>query len=605
MCGIAAIINYRRNISNDIERITKMKTSLIHRGPDEYGILCNENVLLAQTRLSIMDVENGHQPMTLNYDGIKYSIIYNGIIYNYKSIRNELIRLGHSFVTNCDTEVVIHAYIQWHEQCLDHFNGIFSFIITYLDEVFVARDPFGVKPLYYTTKNDGEWLFASEIKAILAEGSLRAILTKNAFGSMISLGPSLETGTTLYKNIYQLKAGHYIKIKKFNYKIVEYHKIKCYKHTDSFEDTILRVHDLLENCINNQCISDVGVSGMLSGGIDSSIICSVASRKNNLNTYSLLFRDNDAYFNSNSFQPTLDNEYAQFMADHIKSNHRFIEVNQKDIIESLEDAMIARDMPGMADIDSSLLVFCREISKNHKVILSGECADEVFGGYPWFYKKDMYERDTFPWLNYLPNKIELVNDNLKNIDYYGIRKCAYDHECDRVSYLEFDSLEDRIYKKMTHLSIYYFMQTLLIRMDAMASFCGVEGRVPFADKDLIDYAYNIPWDMKYYNNQEKMILREAFKNDLPISIVERKKSPFPKTYNPEYAELVSLLLENELKTNELMDYYFDSNMLQNLIDSRGSSFELPWYGQLMKGPQLIAYLYQFSRWTKNYSILPE
>lgn len=605
MCGIAAIVNFRRNIGNDIERITKMYKSLIHGNVDEQGILCNENVLLAHTRISIMEDVHSFCPMKWNYKGISYSIVYNGMIYNYKLIRNELIQLGHTFDSNGVDEVILHAYIEWGEQCLERFNGVFAFIISYNDEVFVARDPFGVKPLYYCQKNDGEWLFASEIKAILAEGSLRPVLTKKSFASMISLGPSLENGTTLYKNIYQLKAGHFLKIKRFNYKVIEYHTIKCYKHIETLEDTIYHVHNLLDNCIKNQCISNVGIAGMLSGGIDSSIICSVASQNNTLKTYSLDLENNAQYFDSNNYQPTLDYEYAQNMANYIKSDHQFISVSPFEIVNSLEEAMIARDMPGMADIDSSLLVFCREISKENKVILSGECADEVFGGYPWFYKEEFYERDTFPWLNYLPNKIELVNDHFKNLDFYGIRKNAYNKECDKVPYLEGDSVEDRISKKMTFLSIYNFMQTLLMRMDAMASLCGIEGRVPFADKDLIDYVFNIPWSMKYYNNQEKKLLREAFENELPLSILERKKSPFPKTYDPVYTELVCTLLENELNTNELMSYYFDYKLIKELIESRGDTFKLPWFGQLMKGPQLIAYLYQFSRWTRKYSIIPE
>lgn len=605
MCGIVAILNYRRSIKYETIRIDKMLNKLIARGPDGQGKRCYEHYLLAHTRLAIMDVNNGQQPMEVDWQGIIYTIVYNGMLYNFKELRAELCKLGHEFETNCDTEVILHSYIEWKEACLQRFNGMFAFIICHGEVAFLARDPFGIKPLFYTQKADGEWLIASEIKALLGEGSLRPILTKQSFANMIALGPSLKCGHTLYKNIYSLKAGEYLKINKYFHELKQYHQIALNEHRDDFETTVRKVKDLVKKSIEEQCQSDVGIASMLSGGLDSSIVCSVASQKEKLHTYSLQLEENEQYFKSNVFQPSQDAFYAKEMANYIKSEHQFIEVKQTSIVDSLVEAMQARDMCAMADIDSSLLQFCKAIVPQHKVVLTGECADEVFGGYPWFYQEELIRKDTFPWLNYLPNKIALLQEDMRKLDFYGARKGAYEEELSKVRYLDGDCLTDRIARKNTHLSIYYFMQTLLMRMDAMASGVGMEGRVPFANKDLIDYVYNIPWNMKFYQNQEKGILREAFRDILPISILERKKSPFPKTYHPSYTKSVCALLKEEIKQNELFTYYFDEKAVLELIESEGKSFALPWYGQLMKGPQLIAYLYQFSKWISLYQIVPQ
>ncbi|MBR3693715.1 MAG: asparagine synthase (glutamine-hydrolyzing) [Erysipelotrichales bacterium] len=605
MCGLAAIINYRRDISNEVYRIEKMNRKLVQRGPDDSGIVVRKNVLLAHTRLAIMDVEKGKQPMEVVYEGVLYTIIYNGMLYNFKELKEELVSLGHMFLTECDTEVLLHSYIEWREKCVERLNGIFAFVISHEQEIFAARDPFGVKPLYYSMKSDGEWLIASEIKAILAEESIRPILTKHNFASMIALGPSLESGQTLYKNIYALHPGESLKINKFQHKYHQYHHIKVCEHKDDFNETVNKLHYMVTQCIHSQCLSDVPLSAMLSGGLDSSIVCSIASQYRPITTYSLLLKDNEEYFESNQYQPSQDKEYAFLMADHIHSDHKYIEVDQLQMAYALEEAMQARDMCAMADIDSSLLLFAKEIKKGHKVVLSGECADEVFGGYPWFYKEELVNKDTFPWLNHLPQKIALLNPNMRELDHYGIRKSVYEKELDKIMYLESDTVEDKISKKMTHLSIYYFMQTLLMRMDGITASVGIEARVPFADKDIIDYVYNIPWSMKYYEGIEKGILREAFKSELPKEILTRKKSPYPKTYHPKYTEVISELLRQEMKNNPMLLYYFDEIALQDLIDSQGRSFELPWFGQLMKGPQLMAYIYQFSRWIKTYHMIPE
>lgn len=603
MCGIAAIINYKRPLGKEYQRIERMVQALDHRGPDENQFVVENHALLGHTRLAIIDLEQGKQPMTRMINGRRYTIIYNGMIYNYEEIKKELEALGYVFQTTSDTEVLLYAYAVWKEECLHKCNGIFAFLVESEEEVFAARDQMGVKPLYYVLKSDGEWQFASEIKAFFAEGSVVPILTKEKFAKMIALGPSVVPGETIYKNIKSLKPGHYIRIKANRFQIVSYYTLNALPHQDSLETTIAKVHHLVSAAIARQTRSDVPIGSMLSGGLDSSIVSLIASKSiAHLPTFSLEYEGNDAHFQSSAYQTTLDAPFIEIMKDACQSDHRVHTIGQSVLADYLDWALKAKDMPAMADIDSSLLWFCEELVKHVKVILSGECADEIFGGYPWFYREDLIAMDTFPWLRALPEKLSLLQDSMRSYDFYGIRKQAYENALDEVQYLEDDSIEDKIARKMTYLCKDYFMQTLLSRQDAMSSAVGLEGRVPFADVAVFEYVYNIPWKMKYLHGQEKGILRAAFADTLPNAIMNRKKNPYPKTHHPAYTKLVTEKLQKILKQDSYLLYLFDEKQLKGLMDSEGSSFDQPWFGQLMKGPQLLAYLYQMELWFQTYHV---
>lgn len=603
MCGIAAIINYKRPLGKEFQRIERMTNALQHRGPDENQFVVHDHALLGHTRLAIIDVEQGKQPMTRVIHGIRYTIIYNGMIYNYEEIKRQLQSLGYTLQTNSDTEVLLYAYAVWKEQCLQKCNGIFAFLIDSGDEIFVARDQMGVKPLYYVLKSDGEWQFASEIKAFFAEGSVVPILTKEKFAKLIAMGPSLIPGETVYKNIKALKPGHYIKIKANRFQIESYFTLQAAPHEDSLETTIEKVRHLVTDAIERQTRSDVAIGSMLSGGLDSSIVSLIASKSiPNLPTFSLEYEENAAHFQSSSYQSTLDAPYIAIMKEACNSEHAAYTIEQRVLAEYLDWAMKAKDMPAMADIDSSLLWFCEKLVQDVKVVLSGECADEIFGGYPWFYREDLIAMDTFPWLKALPEKISLLKEPLRKYDYYGVRKQAYEDALKEVQYLEDDCVADKIARKMTYLCKDYFMQTLLSRQDAMSSAVGLEGRVPFADVDLFQYVYSIPWQMKYLQGQEKGILRAAFTSVLPHEIVTRKKNPYPKTHHPAYTKLVTEKLKEILHKDSYLLYLFDETQLLGLMESGGSSFDQPWFGQLMKGPQLLAYLYQMELWLQTYHV---
>lgn len=600
MCGITGWMNKNENLRNKKRIIKKMTKTLKYRGPDSTGYFISDDVLLGHKRLAIIDPEKGKQPM--KYDN--YVIVYNGEIYNTDSIRKKLIKKGYSFNTTSDTEVILKGYACYKEKIVEKLEGIFAFAIYDGKDLFLARDRLGVKPLFYT-QIDGNFLFASEIKALLKNNLVQPIIDKESLQELLGLGPSKIPGSGIFKGIKELRAAHYLTYKAGIIDIKRYWNVKDKKFDDTFEVCSTKVRRMLMDSIKRQMVSDVGISTFLSGGLDSSIITAVVSnelKKQNqvLDTYSIDYEDNDKYFKANKFQVSKDKKFIDIMKNAFKTNHTYEVISQRKLAKTLKESVIARDYPGMADIDSSLFWFSKQIRKEHKVILSGECADEIFGGYPWFYRKEIRERENFPWIDSLDERISLIKKDLaQKLDLKNFVK----EKCE-LTLSEINVSDDENLKKLFYLNMTWFMPTLLDRKDRMTMRASLEARVPFADTKLIEYLWNVPWKYKYKNNQEKGLLRHAFKNILPKEIIDRKKNPYPKTHNPKYTKIMIKLLKKRLKNKKSVLYkIFDYDKLMNLIETGGESFKTPWFGQLMTGPELLAYLYQFDIWAVKYKII--
>ncbi len=600
MCGITGWMNKNENLRNKKRIIKKMTKTLKYRGPDSTGYFISDDVLLGHKRLAIIDPEKGKQPM--KYDN--YVIVYNGEIYNTDSIRKKLIKKGYSFNTTSDTEVILKGYACYKEKIVEKLEGIFAFAIYDGKDLFLARDRLGVKPLFYT-QIDGNFLFASEIKALLKNDLVQPIIDKESLQELLGLGPSKIPGSGIFKGIKELRAAHYLTYKAGIIDIKRYWNVKDKKFDDTFEVCSTKVRRMLMDSIKRQMVSDVGISTFLSGGLDSSIITAVVSnelKKQNqvLDTYSIDYEDNDKYFKANKFQVSKDKKFIDIMKNAFKTNHTYEVISQRKLAKTLKESVIARDYPGMADIDSSLFWFSKQIRKEHKVILSGECADEIFGGYPWFYRKEIRERENFPWIDSLDERISLIKKDLaQKLDLKNFVK----EKCE-LTLSEINVSDDENLKKLFYLNMTWFMPTLLDRKDRMTMRASLEARVPFADTKLIEYLWNVPWKYKYRNNQEKGLLRHAFKNILPKEIIDRKKNPYPKTHNPKYTKIMIKLLKKRLKNKKSVLYkIFDYDKLMNLIETGGESFKTPWFGQLMTGPELLAYLYQFDIWAVKYKII--
>ena len=610
MCGFTGIVNNTKDISSYRYVLKDMTNAISKRGPDEEGYYIEKNVLLGHRRLIVVDPEGGKQPMSAVWNENTYTIVYNGQIYNAKELRDNLIKEGFIFEGHCDTEVLLKAFMFYGPSVLPKLNGIFSFAI--LDkknkELYLVRDHFGIKPLYYTII-DNTLIFASEVKSILKHPLVEACVDSTGICELFGLGPSHTPGNTVFKNIFELKPAHYAVFNSSGLHIEKYWKLKSKVHTEGFNDTCDKVKDLLEDSIKRQLVSDVPLCTMLSGGLDSSIISKFASdyykEKNNepLNTYSVDYIDNDKNFVKSDFQPNSDKYYIDIMTKTLGTNHHTILIDTPELADSLKDAMIARDFPGMADVDSSFLLFCKNIKKDATVALSGECADEIFGGYPWFFREDALKSNTFPWSIAISERQSLLNTEIsKKIDLKNYIDYRYKESLSEVEILDSDTNQTAEKRKIFHLNLNWFMQTLLDRSDKMAMYNGFELRVPFCDYRLVEYVWNIPWEMKALNGREKGLLRYIMKDYLPNEIVYRKKSPYPKTHNPNYLSKVKQMLQDQIleNTNAPIFDLLNRNYIEEIINTDGNAFTRPWFGQLMTGPQLMAYLLQVNMWLEIY-----
>ena len=600
MCGIAGLVGvpYNENI------LKKMVSTMLHRGPDSKGMLRKEECVLLHSRLAIVDLAGGVQPMELCCAGECYTIVYNGELYNTQEVKNELKSLGHSFRTHSDTEVVLHAYAQWKAECLKRFNGIFGFAVWEhsAKRLFLARERIGVKPLFFALKEQGI-VFASEIKTILAHPSIKPQWDQEGAAQILLLGPGRKPGSGVFRGIMELEPGWYGCFEKGKWQQKCYWKLEDREHTDSFEQTVEKVRFLVTDSIKRQMVSDVPLGAFLSGGLDSSLISAVCAKElgTPLDTFSVDYENNAQYFIPGKFQPDSDNRYIEKMCQYLDSNHHWTVLSARQLYDALEDATIARDLPGMADVDFSLLAFCRQIRQSVKMALSGECADEIFGGYPWYRDPEVRALEGFPWAQNTALRASFLSKPLREkINAEEFIMEAYHKTLRESDILPDTSIQERRMKEMVNLNMRWFMQTLLDRKDRMSMACGLEVRVPFCDYRIAEYLYSVPWEYKDYQGREKGLLRYAMAEYLPQEILYRKKSPYPKTWDPAYrrmveTKLLKLLNDRNAPIFELVDKEAISKLLQD-------QYTWPWYGQLMKVPQTMAYMLQIDFWLRHYQV---
>ncbi|MGD9676839.1 MAG: asparagine synthase (glutamine-hydrolyzing) [Vulcanibacillus sp.] len=611
MCGIAGWIDWDKNLTEYTEIVKKMGDSLNHRGPDAQGQWISNHIGFAHTRLIVIDPIGGAQPMLRKYGENEYVIIYNGELYNTRELKEELILRGHKFTSHSDTEVLLESYIEWKENCVDYLNGIYAFGIwdSSKQQVFLARDRLGVKPLFYLEKYN-QLLFGSEIKAILAHPDIKAKISEEGLCEVFGLGPSRTPGQGVFDGISELRPGHYMIFNKKGVSIKQYWHLESKPHEGNLENTIEKVKELVTNAIKIQLVSDVPLCTFLSGGLDSSIISAIASKEykktgRKLNTYSVDFIGNDKHFKATKTQPDADIPWIKKMVNNIDSIHHYIMIGNSKLLKSLDKAVLARDLPGMADVDSSLYLFSKEIKKGATVGISGECADEIFGGYPWFYQNEYLLSNNFPWLRSLDERKKILSPALKEkILIKEYVQTRYEQSIIEVPLLDGENVEQRKVREQFYLNMNWFMANLLERKDRMSMAVGLEVRVPFADHRLVEYLWNVPWEVKYLDKREKGLLRKAMKDLLPKEIVERRKSPYPKTHDPKFSDevcrkLLSIINDN---TSPILNL-IDCNYIKELIANGGISFKEPWFGQLMTGPQFLAYLIQVNTWLRHYKIV--
>lgn len=613
MCGIAGFYHKGKDYGAEeayrCSLLVKMHQELWRRGPDDAGVYLAQHCGLSHSRLAIIDISGGHQPMVRTAKGKTCAIAYNGELYNGKELREMLMGRGWNFATTCDTEVILLGFMEFGPEFVKRLNGIFAVAIydSREDSLYLFRDPMGVKPLFYT-ECGGELIFASELKGILAHPSVKAEIDREGLNEIFGIGPARSVGCGVFKGIKEVRPGEFLACSREGLQKKTYWKLESHPHSDGYGETVEKVSFLVQDSIRRQMVSDVPICTFLSGGIDSSVVSAICAgelkkKGKQLHTFSFDFTGNDQFFQANDFQPSRDRPYVEMMVKFLESNHHYLECSSTVQADRLYDSVLAHDLPAMADVDSSMLQFCSMVKDTCKVALTGECADEIFGGYPWFHKEEFFSANTFPWSIHPGARQVLLKDEvLDELKMEEFIRETYEVSVAETPRLEGESKTEARRREISYLNLRWFMQTLLNRMDRTSMYSGLEARVPFADHRIIEYVWNVPWEWKTAGGVAKSLLRQASRGLVPEEVLFRKKSPYPKTYDRGYeALLAERIREMAGDSHSPVMNYLDRKKLETFLQAP-SDYGKPWYGQLMAGPQMLAYILQINFWMEKFRV---
>ncbi|GAA1164301.1 asparagine synthase (glutamine-hydrolyzing) [Streptomyces hebeiensis] len=556
MCGIAGWVDFARPVDHDVARA--MTATMARRGPDADGLWTGDHVALGHRRLSVIDIEGGCQPMVAEErPGARAALTYSGETYNFQELRAQLTSLGHHFTTRSDTEVVLRAYLQWGAGFATRLEGIYAFAIWDMDreELLLVRDRMGVKPLYYAETSHGV-LFGSEPKAILAHPAFEPVLDAEGLRDILSVAK--VPGNAVFRGMREVPAGCAVRVGRAGVSEHRYWQLEAGEHTDSLDTTIRTVRDLLEHIVEQQMVSDVPLCTLLSGGLDSSSLTALAAHATRekglgrIRSCSVSDPDLDGTAGEGANE---DHVYARLLAEHVGSDHSELPLRAPDLLDpALRDSVLrAYDLPiAKGDEHASLHLLFSIVRQHSTVALSGECGDEVFGGYRWQRDPDAVFSTTFPWVhegraNYRGNEVVFTPDLLAKLDL-----AAYEQDCHSTAVAEIaahrtvDDPAEARYREVTYLALTRHAQVLFDRKDRMSMACGLEVRVPFADHRLVEYTFNVPWAMKSFDGREKSLLRAAMRDLLPEAVAQRVKTPYPsiraEAYNRTLRERLALLV---------------------------------------------------------------
>ncbi|GAA2252926.1 asparagine synthase (glutamine-hydrolyzing) [Streptomyces amakusaensis] len=553
MCGIVGWVNLT-GLGPDARAIAeKMNDEHVRRGPDGSGTWLSRFAVLAHRRLSVIDVKHGEQPMLLPAEpgsDTRFALTYNGELYNYRELKSELTSRGHTFRTSSDTEVLLAAWAEWGVRAVEHFNGIFAFAVwdNREETLWLVRDHLGVKPLHYY--HDGsDLIFGSEAKSILAHPDVVTAVDEDGLRQLAL--PLLKfPGTNPYSGISEVLPGQILEFSRRGVRTIQYWDVKDFigrpTESENLGDAVEQLRSLLDDTVARQTISDVPLCTFLSGGLDSSAVTAIANRlpgRDGVSSFSVDFSDAGDSVDSRSAQ---DRKYAREAADHIGSRHSNIVLDSSLLagVDVRDATILARDLPnGFGDLDTSLLLLCKEVRKHATVALSGEAADEILGGYRWFHEPGAVWADTFPWIADTPAHGYLHQRVLSTIDpelARSLRLDEYlrDEYSSAIGGLSFDrglSKEERRHREIIYLAISYFLPMLLDRTDRLSMANGLEVRVPFCDHRIVEHLVTLSQHIHNAGGREKGVLRDAVKDLLPVGVLERKKSPYPTTPDPDYS----------------------------------------------------------------------
>ncbi|GAA1392263.1 asparagine synthase (glutamine-hydrolyzing) [Kitasatospora putterlickiae] len=556
MCGITGWVAYDRDLTLERAVLDAMTDTQLRRGPDSGGVHLARHAALGHRRLAVIDPEGGVQPMTVEHDGRTLAALsYSGEVYNHHELRAELEAAGHRFRTRSDTEVVLRAYLEWGEHLAERLNGMFAFAVwdARTEELLLVRDRMGVKPLHYHPTPDGV-VFGSEPKALLAHPAVRPVVDLDGLRELLAL--TRTPGLTPYRGIAEVQPGHLVRVRRQGLTVRRYWALEAREHTQDLATTIGTVRALLEDIVHRQLESDVPLCSLLSGGLDSSAVTALAARTlraagaGPVRSFAVDFTGQSEHFAPDAVRTTQDGPYAEMLARHVGAEHRVVELDPAALGAPAQRlaTLRARDLPGgVGDMDASLLLLFRGVRERSTVALSGESADELFGGYRWFHDPGIVRTEDFPWAAVLsslggtgsgPREQLLDRELLGKLDLPGYRRARYREALAEVPHLpDADPFERRM-REVSYLNLTRFVRILLDRKDRMSMATGLEVRVPFCDHRLVQYVFNAPWSMKSFDGREKSLLRAAVRDVLPAEIAERMKSPYPIVQDPRYPRLL-------------------------------------------------------------------
>ncbi|WP_440069977.1 asparagine synthase (glutamine-hydrolyzing) [Streptosporangium sp. OZ121] len=544
MCGITGWVDFDRDLTRERDLLRAMTETMACRGPDDAGVWADTHAGIGHRRLAVIDIEGGAQPMKAERDGRVVAVLtYSGEVYNYRELREELRARGHRFHTASDTEVVLAAYLEWGENCADHLNGMFAFGVWDAErqELVLVRDRLGIKPLYYHPTPAGV-LFGSEPKALLANPLVRRGMDIDGLREVLTF--TRIPGRTVYQGMLEVLPGQVVKVGRNGMTSRRYWRLEARPHTDDLQTTVETVRGLLEDIVERQLVSDVPLCVLLSGGLDSSVLTALAAGKLGargelVRSFAVDFVGQGEGFTADDMRGTLDAPFVAEVARHVGSEHTDIELDAARLADpSVRRAVLnSRDVPiGLSDMDASLYLLFKAISAHSTVAISGESADELFGGYIWFHDPNVINAPIFPWAAYGSMDHTALFDLglLQKLDLQNYLADRYHEALAEVPRLEGETGLERRMREISHLHLSRFLQLMLDRKDRTSMACGLEVRVPFCDHRLVEYAFNVPWAMKTHDGREKSLLRAATADLLPRSVLDRRKSPYPSTQNPAY-----------------------------------------------------------------------
>lgn len=592
-----------------IKTIHDMSQALIHRGPDEQSFhyfpqgAFNQNFLLAGYIPGTFRHEM--QPITRNYKDNSYTLLFDGFISNPEEIAMDLeVYQIHTENMSLE-ELLLFSFLQHGTDFIKRVRGAFALAVFDQNHktLYLFRDALGLRPLFYCHRAN-TLIFASEIKALFQYPGIEPVLKQEGLTELLALGPARKPGSAIFDGIFEVKPGHFLTFGKDIFLEEAYHQFEIKEHKDNYEDTLEHITYLLNQSFDSLKSSVIPTSCLLSGGLDSSIVTAklAESTATALATYSLEFDNSRQFFKSNAFQPSLDAPFVEEMVTHLGTKHTVYNCNNKNQFDYLKKSVIAHDLPAMADVDASYMFFCEKVGTQHKIVFTGECADEIFCGYPWYHNQEN-DCTTFPWTKDISPRLTLLRPDM--ISSLPIEECiqnSYQTTCKEIGLDGLHTPTESIHHKTFYLTIRYFMQTLINRGDRAAAINSMDGRMPFANQALTEYLFNVPFTMQAKNGERKHLLREYANLLLPEEIRKRKKSPYPKTYDPGYEAMVNNELLNELRKSDCpLHAIIDKEKAENFC-RQVKDLGHPWYGQLMAGPQLVAYYLQILYWLQEYNI---